>query len=372
MVRNSVIEAEQLTGLTYYRGRVALREILRALGVTEGDEVAIQGFTCLAVPEGVMAVGARPVYIDIEDHGVNMDYHDLKRKLTDKVRAIVVQHTFGIPAEMDSIVSVAANKNIQIIEDCCHTFMSSYSGQRVGTFAKAAYYSFEWGKPLVAGVGGSAVLNDQTLSANLKSQHQELHIPSLTRILKIYLQYATYNLCYRPSFYWQIKSLFHWFSSRGITEGNYNPIQSEAPSEDFSLCMSPNTEKRLKREIYNIPRRADHARKIASLYRNQVNVSWAEHPKLPIKADVVFNRYPFFIEDKPRILSLAKKAGVEMAEWYGSPVHPLINDQWHLVHYEAGSCPRAEIAATKIISLPTHEKTSISYVDKVSRFFEGA
>jgi len=373
MLSNSGFNLDQLTMLTYYRGRVALREILRALGVTTGDKVAIQAFTCLAVPEGVMAAGARPVYIDIEAHGVNMDYHDLNRKLTDRVRAIVVQHTFGIPAEMDSIMAVAADRNIPIIEDCCHTFLSSYSGQQVGTFAEAAYYSFEWGKPLVAGVGGSAAVNNPALFATMKRRRQELLTPSLQRRLKLDLQYAAFNLFYRPSLYWQVKHLFHWFSSRGMAEGNYNPIHVDtAPAEDFSLRMSPQTEKRLQRKIQNITRQADYARKIASLYRHQINAPGIEHPQVPLQAEVVYNRYPLFIEDKPRILSLASKAGIEIKDWFSSPVQPLTSDTLHLVHYEADSCPCAELAASKIISLPTHERTTESYASKVIRFFEGA
>ncbi|HIE26284.1 TPA: hypothetical protein EYP66_03250, partial [Candidatus Poribacteria bacterium] len=97
-----MIQSSRFAKLTFFRGRVALYAILKALNIGPGDEVATQAFTCVAVPEGIMASGARPVWVDIEVDGYNMDAEDLRRKLTLRTRAIIVQHTYGIPADMDS------------------------------------------------------------------------------------------------------------------------------------------------------------------------------------------------------------------------------------------------------------------------------
>ena len=103
--------------LTYYRGRVALAALLKGLGVGAGDSVAIQAFTCLAVPEAVLATGATPLYVDIEQDRFNMDPPCLAERATASTKAIVVQHTFRIPARMDRIVAIASQHDIPIIED---------------------------------------------------------------------------------------------------------------------------------------------------------------------------------------------------------------------------------------------------------------
>ncbi|HUQ48649.1 MAG TPA: DegT/DnrJ/EryC1/StrS family aminotransferase, partial [Gemmatimonadaceae bacterium] len=82
-----------LTRFTYFRGRVALAAILKALGVTTGDEVLLQAFTCVAVPEAIISIGAIPVYVDVEPGGINMDADDLSAKIGNATKAVIVQHS---------------------------------------------------------------------------------------------------------------------------------------------------------------------------------------------------------------------------------------------------------------------------------------
>ena len=106
----------RLTEFTFLRGRVGLYALLKALGVKKGDEVAIQSFSCIAVPEGVLAAGAKPIYIDIEKNGFNMDPEDLLRKINFRTKAIVIQHTYGIPAQIGRLCNIAKKNNIPVIE----------------------------------------------------------------------------------------------------------------------------------------------------------------------------------------------------------------------------------------------------------------
>ena len=149
-----------LLEFTFFRGRVGLYKILESLGIGKGHEVITQAYTCVAVPEGILASGATPVYVDIDASGYTLDPNDLQRVITDKTRAIIVQHTFGLPADMEPIVQAAQEHNLMIIEDCCHTVKSKHFGQTLGTFGKAAFYSFEYGKPYPVGAGGSVVTLD--------------------------------------------------------------------------------------------------------------------------------------------------------------------------------------------------------------------
>src|SRR6266576_3568352 len=91
----------------FYRGRVALYALLRAMNLQPGDEVLIPGFTCVAVPSPILGMRARPVYVDIDPRTYNIDPLELKRRVTSRSKVIVAQHTFGIPCDMDPNVSCA-------------------------------------------------------------------------------------------------------------------------------------------------------------------------------------------------------------------------------------------------------------------------
>lgn len=365
------MQFDNLTQLTYYRGRVAQAALLRGLGVGSGDQVAIQAFTCLAVPEGVLAMGAKPLYVDIESDGFNMSAESLASRLTPSTRAIIVQHTFGIPAEMNAIMRIADERGIPVIEDCCHTFLSRYQGQAVGTFGVGAFYSFEWGKPVVAGIGGAALANDMELARQLTNSRNEYTPPSALKRLKIELQYQMFGLLYWPRLFWPVRTAFHTLSRLGAAEGNFNELDTNAePAADFSMCMAPHLVKRLRQRLGQIERIGAHSRKITSLYRELISSERVIHPNRSPGQECVFARYPLRVQDKQEVLAKAKKANIELAEWYSTPIHPIASDRGESIGYEAMSCPRAEERSREIVSLPTHGRVGKGYPAKAAEFFD--
>jgi dTDP-4-amino-4,6-dideoxygalactose transaminase len=101
------VSPEESGFLMFFRGRSALFHLLKALGIGPGDEVAVQAFTCLAVPLPVLAVGARPVWIDVNPNDLGMDVEDLARKIGPATKAVIVQHTFGITADIIKLKALA-------------------------------------------------------------------------------------------------------------------------------------------------------------------------------------------------------------------------------------------------------------------------
>jgi len=92
--------------------------ILRAIGVGEGDEVILPGYTCVMDVNPIKYLGARPVYVDIEPVTYNMDVSLLEAKITPNTKVIVAQHTYGYPCEMDAIMDIASRHGVTVIEDC--------------------------------------------------------------------------------------------------------------------------------------------------------------------------------------------------------------------------------------------------------------
>jgi perosamine synthetase len=363
--------------LTYFRGRVACNAILRALDVGPGDKVAIQAFTCLAVPEAVIARGATPVFVDVAPGEINMSADDLKRKVDASTKAIIVQHTFGIPAELDAIC--AAAEHIPIIEDCCHAIDSMYQGRVLGGFGVGAFYSFEWGKPVVAGVGGAAKLNRQDLYDRMRREKGAYPACRSSRDTAINLQYLAYSLLYRPGTYWILRDLYKKLSGLRMFVGSYaTPAESAAEFDveilrrDFQgYAMAPSVERRLARRLKHTRAVTEHSRKISHMYDEAVAGStFFETPAVPAPSDVVYSRYPLRARSKQEALSRAMRARIEVAGWYTTPVHPLSGKQLEAIGYQAGSCPHAEALCGNLISLPTNPKTGVGEAHRICDFLK--
>jgi dTDP-4-amino-4,6-dideoxygalactose transaminase len=162
----------------FFKGRVALYAILKAMGIKRGDEIILPGFTCVVVPT-IIYLGAKPVYVDIDPLTYNIDPDKIEEKITDKTKVILVQHTFGIPADMGRIAEFAKKYNLYVIEDSCHALGSRYKGREVGSFGDAAFFSSQWSKPVTTGLGGWAVINNEQVQKNMAAIYPEFIEPSM-------------------------------------------------------------------------------------------------------------------------------------------------------------------------------------------------
>jgi len=104
--------------ISFLSGRTSLWSILKSLGIGEGDEVLLQAYTCVVVPNPIVALGAKPVWVDINKETFNMDVGDFEKKISKNSKAVIVQHTFGQPAWVEKIVKIAKKYKLFVIEDC--------------------------------------------------------------------------------------------------------------------------------------------------------------------------------------------------------------------------------------------------------------
>src|SRR3989344_4136048 len=119
-------------------GRSCLYSLLLSLGLKSEDQVLLQAYTCVAVPDPILWSGAKPVYIDINTETLNMDPKDLKRKITSHSKVLIIQHTFGNPADLEELLKIARQHKLFIIEDCAHALGSEFQGRKIGSFGDAA------------------------------------------------------------------------------------------------------------------------------------------------------------------------------------------------------------------------------------------
>lgn len=149
-------------------GTSALRLILKALGISRGDEVVVPANTFAASAEAVCHVGATPVFVDVCSD-MTLDPNLLEEVVTPNTKCIIAVHLYGQPADMDAINAIAKSKGICVIEDAAQAHGARYKGRRVGTLGTAAAFSFYPGKNLGAfGDGGAVTSNDPDLIHRVK------------------------------------------------------------------------------------------------------------------------------------------------------------------------------------------------------------
>ncbi len=374
-----------LTQLTYFRGRVALAAILRGLGVRAGNEVLLQAFTCIAVPEAILSLGAIPRYVDLAAGSPNMDADDLRQKLGPMARAVIVQHTFGLPADVTRLAEIARERGVPLIEDCAHTIASRVDGRAVGSFGAAAFYSFEASKPVFVGIGGSATSNDHTLSQAMARDYPRYIPPPRLMQFQLEAMRLAHRVAYRPSTYWTVRALFRAVVATGLIRGNYNKVadmndpgtagsandEASPASPDFARRMGALQVGLLRSALSSLDEQSAHRRWVGEQYRAGIDAAGAEHFPVAAGVEPVFGRYPLVVEDRAALLDGARGARVELADFYATPVHPLKGQELRQVGYEPGSCPRAEWLSDRIVSLPTGRQVNAKQIDRAVNFFNG-
>ena len=157
-------------GVGVASGTEALELALHACGVGAGDEVIVPAFTFIATGSAVTALGARPVFADIEPDTFNLDPSQLEIHISPRTRAIVVVHLFGLGADMDPILAVAAKHGIPVVEDNAQSIGASYHGRKTGSMGRAGCLSFYPSKNLGAyGDAGMIVTDDEKLATRLRA-----------------------------------------------------------------------------------------------------------------------------------------------------------------------------------------------------------
>ena len=159
-------------------GTDAIELALKALGVGMGDEVIVPALTWIATAGAVSNVGAEPIFVDVLASEYTIDPAQIEEKISERTRAIIPVHFYGLPARMPEIMTLAKKHDLHVIEDCAQAVGASIDGQKVGTFGDAGTFSFYPGKNLGAyGDGGAVVTNAPAMVEKVQrlGNHGQLH-----------------------------------------------------------------------------------------------------------------------------------------------------------------------------------------------------
>ena len=150
-------------------GTAALQLALQATGIGPGDEVLVPTITYLASFQTVLANGAVPVACDIDENTCLIDLNDAATRITEKTKAIMPVHYAGQSVDFSSLMRLAQDHNLRIIEDAAHAFGSCYDGARIGSFGDVTCFSFDGIKNITCGEGGCVVSDDEELLNKIRN-----------------------------------------------------------------------------------------------------------------------------------------------------------------------------------------------------------
>lgn len=158
--RRFVEELDARHALSTTNGTIALELALRSLGIGAGDDVVVPARSFFATCASAVAVGARPVFADIDPLSGVLDAETVRAALTPATRAIVVVHLYGYPVDLDGILALASDRGIVVVEDCAQSHGGSYRGRALGTIGDAGCFSFCQDKIVPVGDGGLVTFSD--------------------------------------------------------------------------------------------------------------------------------------------------------------------------------------------------------------------
>ncbi len=149
-------------------GTASIHLSLYELGIGPGDEVIVPALSFVATANPILYVGAKPIFVDVDFDTWNIDPKKVEEAITERTKAIIPVHLYGIPSDMDSIMSIAKKYNLFVVEDATESLGATYKGKMTGTFGNFGCFSFNGNKLITTGGGGMVVTDNIERGAHIK------------------------------------------------------------------------------------------------------------------------------------------------------------------------------------------------------------
>lgn len=340
--------------VSFAAGRVGLYGILRCLGIGEGDEVLLQVPTHIVVANAIKYAGAQPVFVDCDLSTYNIDLDEVSPRITPRSRALLVQHTFGIPVEMAKAIELADRHGLYLIEDCVHALGSTYHELQVGTFGRAAFFSTEETKTMSTTMGGMVTTNDRDLAERLRAFQLRCEEPPASQAARYLVKLAAYHVLTEPRVHVVARTAYE-------AVGRRHPLPRPTEAAELRGDRPSGFARRLSNgqaavgltQLATLETNVAHRRVIAERYRALLAPHGFRLPAPPTASSPVFVRYPVWVPDR-RSAERTMSSRVVVGTWFTSVLEEALDPC--VGGYVAGSCPRAEEAARHLVNLPTHPR----------------
>ncbi|MCQ2283436.1 MAG: aminotransferase class I/II-fold pyridoxal phosphate-dependent enzyme [Bacteroidales bacterium] len=351
----------------YWKGRVALYAILRAMGVGEGDEVIVPAFTCVVVPNAIKYLKAKPVYVDIDPKTYNVAVSQIESKISDKTKVLICQNTFGLSSNIEQLLEIAQRHHLYTIEDCTHGFGGTYHGKPNGSYCDAAFYSTQWNKPFSTGLGGFALVANRDLHKKIEQVNVSLEKTTLKDSISLSLLYFVREKILTDRRYWRMVKMYRWLSKYKFVQGSSSGVEiesTEMPSHYFKALSQTQMKKGLS-NVEKIDTLLDLRKRNARIYNEYLESKGKTIVSPELFADHSFLKYPLLVRNREDVLRMAEENCVPLGEWFCSPIHPVM-EHWDLWDFNGEDYPQAVKYAALLVNLPT----DVAQTDSVLRFLD--
>ena len=302
-------EFANYTGAKYCVGLAsgldALWIAFRLLGIGKGDEVIVQGNTYIASVMGITMNGATPVFVE-PDQYFGIDPDRIEEKITDKTKAILVVHLYGIASKMDKIVALCKKHHLKLVEDCAQSHGACFDGKMTGTFGDVGCFSFYPSKNLGAfGDGGAVVVNDEQLAKEFK----------------IYRNYGSEK---------------RYYNKVVGTNSRLDELQAGL----------------LRVRLRHLHELSEEKLAIAERYSREINNPQIKLPEIPDRATSVWHQYEIRCEDRERLIAYLNEREIGTLIHY--PIPPHLAEAYQYLGHKEGFLPITEHLAQTVLSIPMY------------------
>ena len=321
-------------------GTDALVIALKALGIGEGDEVITSTFTYFASAECISAVGATPVFVDVEKDTFNIDPDKIEEKITERTKAIIPVHIFGQSADMDKINIIAKKHNLKVIEDACQAVGAKYKGKMIGTLSDVACFSFFPTKNLsCAGDGGMIVTSDDSIA-------------TIATALRTHGSGETGQKAY---------NLLNNITEEVVTSKSgddtvYNPLKYYNYLIGYNSRLDAIQAAILRVKLPHLDKWNLRRREIAKIYDEELIDSNVITPIVREENDTVYHQYVLQSDNREEMLAKLKEKGIATGVYYPVPLH--LQKVYTDLGYKEGDMPVAEYLSHRTFAIPVYPELS--------------
>jgi dTDP-4-amino-4,6-dideoxygalactose transaminase len=325
---------------------------LSALDLPKNSRIGVQAYTCHTVFQAISKAGHIPYFIDIGEN-YTLDLKDLKKK-ADKIDALIITHMFGIPADFDEIKNIVPE--IPIIEDCAHSFLSTYKEKLTGTLGDASIFSFGTAKFPSIGKGGYVVINNERIFRNFRALYKQLPSNSMiTEIINIHKNFIMSIAAKRP-FYGLLTYSFGKKLDKKFDFGNkFSFKEANGLNSNISLLF---------RKFDSFPRYYEKQRLNAKYIIDNLEGKFEFVRDSKIRKGNFF-LLPVRIKEGDILIRTFYKHGIEIGKHFSNSI------QWAKnFGYEEGFCPNSEKIVEKIFSIPCHYNYPTKNLIRIANYLD--
>jgi perosamine synthetase len=365
-----VADSKSMPALAFWKGRVALWTLLRAMDLRDGDEVVLPAYTCEMLPIAVRFAGAKCVFVDVEPGGINCSPAAVYESVTSRTKAVICQHTYGIRFPVEAMAKALGDRGVTIIEDCCQLISSDESGFKVR--GDAAFFSTQWSKPLSTGLGGIAVFSNETLYRAARDILDGFpKNENWRRAMSLGLQLALNTVAVWPRSRAWVARLYRWSQRAGIVKGTTAKEEYGDTMPPDYLCGAINLQAAIgKKQLARWDKNVRHRRGLTERYLRRLKEAGIDVGHIDLgQASPGLWTVPLFLENVGEVLKGARRRGLPIESWFGTPppVH-VAPETAPRFGYRMGQCPRSERMIAREIHFLTSPAVTLKQADDAVDF----